>query len=86
MPPDRKATYLLIVVADRPRKTETRRVRITVGGDKVDYPGEVTTKTSDMVTSKTSVQQRHLHRRRSLHDYRYQRFLPQQCLTAKRIC
>ena len=27
-------------------------MRITVGGDKVDYPGEVTTKTSDMVTSK----------------------------------
>ena len=52
MPPDRKATHSRIVVADCPRKTETRRVRITVGGNEVDCPGEVTTKTSDVVTSK----------------------------------
>ena len=45
-------TYVHIVVADRPRKTEERRVRMTVGGDKVDYPGEVSTKTTDMITAK----------------------------------
>ena len=52
MPPDGKATCPRIVVADRPCKTETRRVQITAGGDKVDNPGEVTTKTSDVVASK----------------------------------
>ena len=52
MPADRKATYIRIVVADRPRKVETRRVRLTVGGDQIDYPGAVTTKTSDLITAK----------------------------------
>ncbi|WP_281640541.1 Ty1/Copia family ribonuclease HI [Aurantimicrobium minutum] len=52
MPKDRKATYVRIVVADRPLKAEPRRVRITVGGDKVDYPGEVSTKTTELVTCK----------------------------------
>ena len=52
MEPNRKATYVRVVVADRPRKTEPRRVRVTVGGDRVDYPGEVSTKTSDLVTAK----------------------------------
>ena len=52
MPQGRKATYVRIVVADRPLKAEPRRVRITVGGDKVDYPGEVSTKTTELVTCK----------------------------------
>ena len=52
MPKDRTATYVRIVVADRPRKAEPRRVRVTVGGDKVDYPGEVSTKTTDIITAK----------------------------------
>ena len=52
VPKDRKVTYVRVVVADRPRKAEPRRVRLTVGGDKVDYPGEVSTKTSDLITAK----------------------------------
>ena len=52
IPKDRKATYLRIVVADRPMKSNPRRVRWTVGGDQVEYPGDVSTKTSDMVTAK----------------------------------
>ena len=52
MPKDRKATYARVVVADRPRKSEPRRVRVTVGGDQVDYPGEVTTKTTSIITAK----------------------------------
>ena len=39
-------------MADRPHKTETERVRLTVGGDRVDYPGPVSSPTTDMVTSK----------------------------------
>jgi hypothetical protein len=52
MPGDRTATYVRIVVADKPRKAEPRRVRMTVGGDKVDYPGQVSTKTTDLITAK----------------------------------
>ena len=52
VPTDRKATYIRVVVADRPRKTEPRRTRLTVGGDRVNCPGEVSTKTSDIITAK----------------------------------
>ena len=52
IPKGRKATYLRLVVADRPMKANPRRVRFTVGGDKVDYPYEVSTKTADLATAK----------------------------------
>ena len=52
MPKDRKATYLRIVSAFRPEKDNPRRVRWTCGGDKVDYPGDVSTKTADLTTVK----------------------------------
>lgn len=52
MPKDRRATYLRIVVADKPLKQKTKRVRFTVGGDKVEYPGAVSTKTADLTTVK----------------------------------
>jgi hypothetical protein len=47
-----KATYPRIVVADRPQKKQTQRVRVTVGGDKIDYPGKVATKGADLQTAK----------------------------------
>jgi hypothetical protein len=52
IPAGRKATYLRLVVSDRPMKSNPRRVRFTVGGDKVDYPFEVRTKTADLTTAK----------------------------------
>jgi hypothetical protein len=52
IPQGRKATYLKIVAADKPHKTNPKRVRFTVGGDKVDYPGDVSTKTADLSTAK----------------------------------
>ena len=52
IPAGRKATYLRLVVADRPMKANPRRVRFTVGGDKVDYPYDVRTKTADLTTAK----------------------------------
>ena len=52
IPKGRKATYLRLVVADRPQKSNPRRVRHTCGGDKVDYPGEVATKTAGLTTAK----------------------------------
>lgn len=52
IPTDRQATYLRLVVADRPNKAKPYRVRFTVGGDKVKYPGDVSTKTAEMTTAK----------------------------------
>jgi hypothetical protein len=52
IPTDRTVTYARIVVDYRPQKTDPNRVRITVGGNLISYPGEVTTRTADMITSK----------------------------------
>jgi hypothetical protein len=52
VPADLKATYARFVCDKRPLKTETKRVRITVGGDKIDYPGKVATPTAELVTVK----------------------------------
>ncbi|KAI2502114.1 Reverse transcriptase (RNA-dependent DNA polymerase) [Fragilaria crotonensis] len=52
IPDGRIATYLRVVVALRPKKANPRRVRWTVGGDKIDYPFDVSTKTADLTTAK----------------------------------
>jgi hypothetical protein len=52
LPPGRMATYLRIVVDIRPQKAESNRVRFTAGGNLVDYPGDVSTPTADMLTAK----------------------------------
>jgi hypothetical protein len=52
LPKGRKATYLRVVSALRPKKSNPRCVRWTVGGDCVDYPGVVTTQTADLTTAK----------------------------------
>ena len=52
VPQGRKATYLRVVSAMRPEKVNPRRVRWTVGGDKVEYPHDVSTKTADLTTAK----------------------------------
>ena len=45
-------TYARIVVDFRPQKTDPNRVRIIVGGNLIDYPYELTTRTADLTTSK----------------------------------
>jgi hypothetical protein len=40
------------VVDIRPNKTETHRVRLTVGGNLIQYPGDVSTHSDDLTTSK----------------------------------
>jgi hypothetical protein len=52
IPEDRTVTYARVVVDFRPQKEDPNRVRITVGGNLINYPGKVTTRTADMVTSK----------------------------------
>jgi hypothetical protein len=52
IPKDRTVTYARIVIDHRPQKEDPNRVRITVGGNLIDYPFELTTCTADMVSSK----------------------------------
>jgi hypothetical protein len=51
-PKDRRATYLRVVVAHKPHKSEPNRVRFTCGGDKSDYEGPVSTPTADLTVAK----------------------------------
>jgi hypothetical protein len=52
IPKDRKITYGKIVCDYKPHKKKKERVRLTVGGDRLDYSGEVTTSTADITTFK----------------------------------
>jgi hypothetical protein len=49
---DRKITYGKIVCDYKPHKKEKERVRLTVGGDRLDYSGDVATSTVDITTFK----------------------------------
>ncbi len=52
IPNDRTITYTRIVVDYRPQKADPNRVRLTAGGNLIDYPGELTTRTADLTTTK----------------------------------
>ena len=52
IPQDRTVTYARIVIDHRPQKEDPNHVRMTVGGNLIDYPFELTTRTADMVSSK----------------------------------
>jgi hypothetical protein len=52
VPTGRKVTYMRLVVTDRPQKANPRRVRITVGGDRFDYPFDISTRTAGLTTAK----------------------------------
>jgi hypothetical protein len=52
VPRGKKVTYARTVVAIRTEKAEQKRVRITVGGDRLDYPGETSTDTASLDTIK----------------------------------
>jgi hypothetical protein len=52
IPQDRTVTYARIVIDHRPQKEDPNSVCITVGGNLIDYPFELTTRTANMVSSK----------------------------------
>ena len=54
VPKQRKkdVTYGQFVCTIRPEKKENERTRFTVGGDRINYPGEVATPTADMLVTK----------------------------------
>jgi hypothetical protein len=52
VPRGKKITYACTVVAIRTEKGEQKRVRITACGDRLDYPGETSTDTASLDTTK----------------------------------
>jgi hypothetical protein len=52
IPKDRKITYSKLVCDYKPNKTEKHQVRLTVGGDILDYNGGKATSTADIKTFK----------------------------------
>jgi hypothetical protein len=52
IPNDREITYGKIVCDYKPHKKEKERVRLAVGGDRLDYSGDVATSTADITTFK----------------------------------
>ena len=57
VPQDRfkDVTYGKFVVDYRENKEEKKRVRLTVGGDRINYPDEVATPTADLLTVKLMI-------------------------------
>jgi hypothetical protein len=52
IPTDRKITYGKIVCDYKPHKKKKECVRLTVGGDRLNYSGDVATSTADITTFK----------------------------------
>ena len=45
-------TYARIVADERPEKEEPDQIRVTMGGDRINYPGDCGTPTADLLTVK----------------------------------
>ncbi len=52
IPADRTIAYAKVVVNFCPQKLDPHQIRITAGGNLINYLGELTTKTADLTTSK----------------------------------
>ena len=55
VPAGKVVTYCRIVAFERPHKVESKRVRFTAGGDRIEYAGEVSTPTCDLTKVKLLV-------------------------------
>ena len=52
VPAGRKVTYGRLVCDHRPQKEEKNRTRLTVGGDRLDYPHDASCPTAGLTTCK----------------------------------
>ena len=48
IPKDRTVTYTRVIMDYQPQKKDPNRVHITVGGNLINYPGELTTRTANL--------------------------------------
>ena len=53
IPQHKKVTYGRLVCEEKQKKTDKFLTRLTVGGDQLDYEGQVETPSSDLFTLKT---------------------------------
>ena len=76
----RRETYMRAVCDIRPQKTDTHRTRLTAGVNIIDYPGEVSTPTSNIRLDhhETPCKQRYLRRKLEIHVHGREQFLPDQ--------
>jgi hypothetical protein len=51
IPKERTIAYGRLICDIHLHKAEQHRVRLTVGGDRINYPGETATKKADLTTS-----------------------------------
>jgi hypothetical protein len=59
MPKDRKITHSKIVCDYKPHKKEKEYVRLTVGGNRLDYSGNIATSMADITTFKIMINSTH---------------------------
>jgi hypothetical protein len=52
IPKNQPPTYAKVIVAYRPQKDDPYQIRITDGGNLINYPSKLTTRTADMTTAK----------------------------------
>ena len=52
IPADQTITYARVVLTFCPQKADPHRIRITAGGNLINYPGELTTQSANLTTSK----------------------------------
>jgi hypothetical protein len=52
IPKDRVITYARVVIDHHPQKADPNRIRITAGGNLINYPGKLTTRMADIMTAK----------------------------------
>jgi hypothetical protein len=52
IPANQTIMYARIVIDHQPQKDNPNHVRVTVGGNLINYPFELTTRTTDMISSK----------------------------------
>ena len=77
-------TYGRVCVNYRPEKEDPNRTRLTVGGNRINYPGEWNAN-SRYGHCKTTPEQCHLHQRRTLLHNRSKRFLPHDTHDTSRV-
>ncbi len=52
IPKNQTVTYVRVLVNFRPPKVDPHRIQITAGRNLISYPGELSTQTADLTTSK----------------------------------
>ncbi len=52
IPKNQPPLYAKVVIAYRPQKEDPNHVRITAGGNLIDYPGELTSRMANIMTAK----------------------------------